>query len=312
MSRTLWVDALDNNNVLAAPALGETDRQYDGPLRVISLEEAAAYVGSLIAPHEFKGQFLDEDPELEVDKDDYYNAHPSSINRGVYVPARQTFVPFTEENRKLVVIRDHAPDIQPAGAVAQNNGVIFHPGDHKRIAHHSGFMAKAVKWKTEEANEPVANSDNRDKIEQTILRSGGHTMESRIESIWNFDAELLDEYELFFQVFLSTRLTPPVRYRPDTVSKLMQTAENKIHRIAETSKYRRGLKNYEVQAMHRAITSNLYRRGSTGQLRMHWQAYAIMGGRYANARIAKIHQARRGCEQELTKYQPALAAKTAS
>ncbi len=244
------------------------------------------------------------DKDLHVFAHDFSRAEPEIIKTGLYIP----HIPPRSNRRlrledSLITIGHQPVSLEADGVVPHNTGVVFPPDEFVIVARNAADFVKAVKNRTANVN---TGKLNREEVIAKKNRSAAHAMEDRLTRMDKLEDEIIEETELLRKVFRQTRSTWRAQYKAKNLDKDRKIADELIHETAEISGGTFNLGTTAISALHRAITSNLYRRGSSNDLLRNWDAYLTMTGQYANARRGKIWQSRADCEQQLGLYAHSL------
>lgn len=289
---TIYSDQLDLERQ-AQPSLELIQKDTAEHPRVISLEAAAQHIGALLSPYAFEDNAA---PLMAVTPDDFENALPSSIGRGlVFAHGLNRLSNPTQ----VVRIFDGMTELTEPGVQASHIGVAFHENEHHRLAHSVRYLGEHSSATTLAAN-PLSTNSALEHTERQ-RRSGSSmakTFASKVKSIDNFTSELEHRRSVFDQVYRGMRNQPPVRYLPENAFKLLLQADQQLRDILQTSManrpnsdgtYRALTPNEQAGAM-RALTVNLWQRPNTAKI---WKNYALLGTRYIGAQRGKLDESRK-------------------
>lgn len=287
--RTLWADALDNRGVLAQPKPFDDGRMHEGMNRVVSLEDSARRIGSLVTPQH--ANVTIEAAELNVAPDDLALIAPSELIKGLYI---SNYSSRFRGVRQAVRVYGGETNLNLMGVVPNSVAVVFHEDDHKRLAHSAVYIATHSSSTTRSANPVVRNSDDRAEQDRRSVSSPAKSMVSKMKSIDAFDQELNEDRDIFMRVYRAFRKFPsrPVRYRPENAQALLLQADTRLRRIVETANVQRGLDAEQRAAAQRALTHELYSSAASAQT---WRSYMALAGQYVNAQRGKLDESRNAC-----------------
>lgn len=273
-----------------------------GPDKRITLGRLAVSLGREISDEPRKSEHADN--ALEIYRKDLYAAEPQTIEMGLYVPPGDTRYKTAE---LLVTVGDEPCDLELPGVVDRHVGVVFPRDEFHIVARNARDLSKHVKAKTLRAN---GDNPDRDEVEAKRYRSAAHAMDQKIQGLGKLENKLIEERYLLGKIFRDTRSTWRAHYKLRNLDKDRKQVDELIHETAETATINLNFGTTSINALHRAITSNLYRRGSAHEITRMWQRYSAMVGKYTNARRGKVVQSRSACERELGIYAPYLALET--
>lgn len=299
----LWTplieDVLANKAVLDIPL----ERVGIDPEQRVNLPDLAFAIGRTSTLPEKEELEPMTDKALDIYRNNFLQGSVKAIESGLYIPPRDER--FKSAN--LIITIGHQPcELERDGVVGRRTGVIFPADEFKIVARNARDFVKHVK-----AQSLAKNADNPDKeeVEQTALRAAARAMTRKIDDLDDLEQDIIDERQLLIKVYRQAKGTNRgPRYKAKNLDKLRKQADEIIHNTAETSAINRNLGTISVKAMHKAIMSSLYRRGSNSQVAYNLGEYTAMAGRYATARRGKVWQSRRDCAIQLIEYAPSLEA----
>jgi hypothetical protein len=267
------------------------------PERRITLARMAGMLGRAIAdtppsPH--------ADYPLDVYRKNFLDASPDSIEHGLYIPPSDSRFARAE---LLVTVSREPCNLDLPGVVLPSVGVVFPKEEFAVVARNARDLVKHVKAQTLKAN---GDHPDRDEAEAKAHRSAAHAMEGKLQGLNTLDNELIGERKLLGKIFREAKSSWSAHYKAKNLDRDRKLADELIHNAAETASINLNLGTVALNAMHRAIVSSLYRRGSSRELNLMWQTYTSLTGRYANARRGKVSQSRNACEKQLAIYAPSL------
>ena len=297
----LWVSA-------SIEHLNETRGVIDIPLQEIGVNpEARVNLSTLVGAY---GELFNKDAlvttaqsdhALHVFNNDFHRARPENIRLGLYIPPTSDYTRRAQDS--LITISHQPCKLEAKGVVGQNVGVVFPPDEFKVVARNAADFVKTVKNKTRAANK---HEIDREEVTEKQKRSAAHAMRSKIISLDQLEEEIVQERIVLGKVYRQTKSTWGAQYKAKNLDRDRKQADELIHETAEIAGTTFNLGTVAMSALHRAITSNMYRRGSRTDLNHHWAQYVELTGQYANARRGKIWQSRADCLQQLGKYAHSL------
>lgn len=242
------------------------------------------------------------DPLLDVYPQNFQVAHVNAIESGLYVPPND--LRTRREEDLLITIGHQACELNIKGVVPRNAGVVFPRSEYKKVARNAADFAKSIRAGV------LQNNIGPDQEEARAKASRGATeaLQGMLTGMDTLEGSLLAERQLLEKVYRQNKTSWQAQYKAKNLDKLRKNADELIHEAADTAAITLNLGTVALAAMHRAITSNLYRRGSRSELNYRWREYTAMAGRYSNARRGKVWQSRADCEEQLAKLTPSLPA----
>lgn len=268
--------------------------------RRITLARMVDVLGQNMGPKDYVGET--SDPVLEVATAHFGMAEPNVLKNGLYIPAHDLRYRSAEQ---LVTVSDQKCDLMIPGVVWPNVGVVFPADEFPVVARNARDLVRHVQAKTRRANE---GSSNHEEIDAKVGRSAAHAMDSKIGSLNNLENTLIDERRILERIYREARTTWSAHHTAGKLDKIRKEADEIIHEMAETASINLNIGSVAIKAMHRAITSNLYRRGSRAELNAQWRRYSAFVGRYTNARRGKVVASRNACQKQLIHYAKYLEA----
>lgn len=295
------VELLDSSRGVVEIPLGDAGIDPD---RRSNLSVMALAMGEALAP--MPGVDPLTDKSLKVFRRDFERGSVVSIESGLYIPPDDIRRPKAD----LLVVIGHQPNVLDGlkGVAPNKTGVVFPAEEFKIVARNARDFAKHVRAGSINKN---ADNPNREEAEATADRAAGHAMDIKISGMNSLENQLIEEFELLSQIFRQAKSNWRAQYKAKNLDRDRKKVDEIIHNIAETSVVNFNFGTTAVNGIHRAIASNLYRRGSSSEISRQWRLYTAMAGRYANARRGKIAQSRKDCEEQLQRFQPALDEKAA-
>jgi hypothetical protein len=115
-------------------------------------------------------------------------------------------------------------------------------------------------------------------------------------------------------LMLHSQAGPAARYahfKSKNLDRARKRADEMFHEMIEIAALNNVWGTTAINGIHRAITSSLYRRGTSADVRRAWQRMTRMQGLYINARRLKLIQSRALCESYYVRYKPAIDLKAA-
>jgi hypothetical protein len=302
---TLWSVYLDENGGM----LGDVSIPAD-PDEEVPFTRFARMRGSV-----FGDSTAEEgaDVELQVRPQDFANIEPAVLRDGLFIhksdprykPVHKNDPNPTEQLAWALGELPFSP-MNPAiieGLHLEESGVVLPADEFGIVAHSPVAMTKFAGARTRNHN--ADNTDINDADEK-VGRSRGHVMESKLEKISELIPRIDDELQMFRTVYRAADPESGVKLKAKDMDILLQTAEERLHVLIATARLNLGIGPEETKAMHRALTSRLYRGNSDEELARNWRVYASLGAQYAYARLAKATQSRNRCQVQLDYYQPFL------
>lgn len=269
------------------------------PEKRITLLRLARSLGHTIEPR--AEAEAHSDPALDIYRKNFKDADTEALESGLYIPRND---PRYSKAELLVTVSTEPCHLDLPGIVPHDVGVVFPREEFSIVARSAKDLSRHVRAKTRRAN---GSEEDRDEVEARVNRSAAHAMEGKLKGINELDNYLIDERKLLFTVLREARSLWAAHYKAKNLDKKRKQADELIHNAAETASINLNLGTVTIRAMHRAIASNLYRRGSSRELRNMWQKYLTMTGRYTNARRGKVSQSKSACEKEFAIYAPSLS-----
>lgn len=290
----------DTNGVVTTPyETGHPDRR-------ITLARMAGELGQFIAPPRPDSDSDVDDKPLEVHADDFKRGSIDSIDRGLYMPEGD---PRADAAEQLIVISNELCLLEASGVVPASTGVVFPAEEFHIVARDPRDFARHIQAQTRRKSH---EGEKREDKKARVKRSAGHGLEYKLNALGILDEKLIEERKPLTRIYRDCKPSRErqmyARYKSKNLDRDRRAADEMIHNTAETASINFNLGETAVNAMHRAITSNLYRRGSAKEIDAMWLVYTRLAGRYINARRGKIDQSRNGCERRLELYAPALEA----
>jgi hypothetical protein len=245
---------------------------------------------------------VNTDRAFAVHRNDFYGADPHHLGWGLYMPIGDR---RRQHARQLAVIGNEPCELELPGVVGRYDGVVVSEQEHIWIVRNALDMAKAVDAKTRRAN-----ADNRDceELEEKAGRSVAHALEAKRDTLVRLDDELTEQRAVLWRINRDARIVWRTTYLAKDLDQKRRLAEELIHETARIACINLGHGTTVVNAIHRAITSDLYRRGSSRELSQQWKRYTAFVGLYTNAKRGKVDQSRQACERELSRHEHYLPA----
>lgn len=297
----LWPDTslMHLNNVRGVVDLPFSETGIDGDRRV-NLASLLIRYGKLYDEGGVVTRYTDTD--LHVFNNDFKRADPEILEKGLYIPPRSNKRIRLEDS--LITIGHQPATLVADGVVPRNVGVVFPPDEFVIVARNAADFAKSVKNKTANKNK---NQLNREEVMAKKNRAAAHALTGKLQRMNTLEDEILDQTKLMRKVYKQTRSTWRAQYKAKNLDRDRRVVNELIHETAEIAGSTFNLGTTALSALHRAITSRLYRNGSSNDLISSWGEYLTLTGQYANARRGKIWQSRLDCEEQLSRYAHSLA-----
>ncbi len=289
-----------SRGVIATPVdeLGGLD-----PAKRVTLARLAGLHGRYISPLDDVSET--HDAPLELLPEDFANGSVENIQNGLII--------YSWDDRLRHPGLEQFIRIHGRGNWGMP-GVVFPSNEFKTVARSPRDLAAHTMAQTREANKDnTAESD--EEIEAKVGRSAGHAILGKMTEMKKLD----DAMELK----RATLLMPLMReahsnltrhwqahYLPKNIDALRKQYDEELHDTIETAAINADVSRAVLNATHRAVTSNLYRRGSSRELAQNWVAYLRMSREYIQARRREIAASGKLCTQELQLYQQFLDAPT--
>lgn len=306
MPRTPEVEQLTFAAGLADQSRGVIDVSVDAmpsvnPDRRITLVRLAGEQGLFIAPEAVE---TGEDVELQVGRDDFASARPDILRSGLYIDMLDPR--YRDKSTQQLLWAWGKPPINPAavqGLNLQRTGVVVPADEFKIVAHSPERIGKFA-----EAQTRHANRDNIDRgvVDERVGRSGGHSMESKIERIGSLEEDIKAEIDLLRIPYREAASTWRAHFGPKKLAAIKKEADERIHEMVETATLNLNPGSFEIRALHRAVAARLHR-GSPQEIAQSWRIYTSLAGQYATARLVKAAHSRVRCQELLEdQYRPYL------
>ncbi len=233
------------------------------------------------------------DQALRVYRDDFRRAAPAQLSSGLYMPYGD---PRRRNAKQLAVIGNEESGLQLPGMVGRNDGVVVSEQEYIWIVRNAADLAKAVDAKARRAN--LANTV-KEEVEEIAGRSVAHTMQEKRSTLFKLEDRLVGQQIVLRKVARDARIVWRTTYKSKDINEYRTVADELIHETARIACINLEFGTTVVNALHRAITSNLYRRGSSREIAQSWRRYTSLVGLYINAKLGKIDQSRRACDRQL-------------
>lgn len=266
------------------------------PDQRITIGRLVGMYGKRIGPND--GIEQNEDRLLEVVEQDFANARPAVITRGLYIPGydRRFMDSRTEQLVRVAPKKEK-----------QQEGVVFPAEEFPSIARNARDLSYHMMARTRGAN--AANKDRID-VDGRVGRSAGHIMEDKIKKMNVLENSLLkNRSDLLIPLYRETYSDWQSHFKAENLDKKRKEFDEQLHYTIETASINQDIGSTAIKAAHRAAFSNMYRRGSSKEINNSWQGYVRMVGEYVSKRVAKIEISRANCHEQLAEYQPFLDAK---
>lgn len=263
----------------------------------ITLAKLAFKLGEHIGPSE---SAINDDSLLDVTSQDIERAAPRVIEAGLYIP--HTDPRWRNWSTEQLVT-----------LTPRTRGVVFPSDQFKTVARSPADMAKHIMSTTRNASKDDSDPE---ATEAKIGRSAAHGLSSKIDSLTKLDAELQDERNnlikpVYLEAIRNQNRNWSAHYKPKNLDKLRADFDDKLHDTINTAVINMDISVYATKALHRAVTSNLYRRGSSNDIANAWVQYSLLSGTYMLERRNKVAISIKKCATELKNFQPFLDQKTA-
>ena len=278
------------------------------PDRRVTLARLAREMGALLGP--LPGATATSDRTVAVRMEDLRRAEPVYVERGLYIP---TDDPRYENGDQIIKTRfSRGVDTATNGGLKlpfrtsmSQPGVVFGADEYHLVARSPADLVRATKAKTQRANQGILTPE---EAHQTRNRSAAHIMAEYIVKMASLEDEYAADHKLLSSLHRQANpaSTPQNQYKASNLDKVRKAADELFHQTVETAAINNGWDQTTVNRVHRAIASNLYRRGSSREVNHSWRRYIRMQGLYINARRFKLIQSRMACESQHSLYQPYL------
>lgn len=277
------------------------------PDRRITLARLALDMGALLGPLPAAASTVDR--PLQVAIEDLRRAEPTYVDRGLYIWKDDP----RYENGELLIKTRFAMGVNVVGEedmklpfdIRRQPGVVFHPDEYHTVARSAPDLVRATRAKTRRANQDLPD---REEAAHKVNRSAAHIMAGYIVGLTLLEDEYVTEHKLLTSLYKQTRAggTPQNQYKAVNLDRARHQVDELFHETIETAAVNNGWGQKLTSSAHRAVASNLYRRGSSREIDLAWQRYIRMQGLYINARWFKLIQSRMACESQHSLYQPYL------
>jgi len=238
------------------------------------------------------------DNTLRVGFRDFRNAKPSYLQTGLIIePGDIRF----EKAQQLVVARRQETELNLQGIVPATTGVVFPADEFKIVARNARDFAKHIQATTRRANEGSSQIDH-DELEKKVQRSAAHALRGKKEGMEKLDSELIEQRQLMGKMYRDSNHIWRTAYLAKNLNQDRKRADELIHRTAETATINLNLGTREVSNMHRALASELYRRGSSKELAQSWQRSVTWVALHLNAKRGKLDQSIKDCNAEFADF----------
>lgn len=279
----------DNNGVMRKPF---EDIEHHDIRTKITLGRLAHLYGQTLGPT--KGVNYDGDKILEITREDFYRAHPNSIILGLVI-ARNDSRYMDRSTQQLVRIPKHKSE----------PGIVFPEDEFLTITYSPSGMAARVMAGTRAANKGEPD------IDEKVLRSAGHALDSKIKSLTKLDNSL--EYlrvntiaPIQEEAYRNGNRHWQAHYSPKNIDALRLEVDERYHEAIDIAAINWNIGSKALKAAHRAAASALYRTPDSEKRTQNWAVCANFLRGYIIARQEKIRTATQECQTQLDVYQPFL------
>lgn len=265
------------------------------PARRITLARLANAHGNYLGPIQPQEN---EDVILEVGPKDFEYAKPVAIAHGLWIPRKDPRYrsPTTED-----LIR-----VSPKGGPFLT-GLVFPNGEWRKVARSPEDLARHAMDQTRLAN---TNTEDRTEAERRVGASAAHVLDQKDSYMESLKTGLLKRRNtLLAPLYKQTRQrSGKPRFQNQFLAKNLDRKRREfdevLHDTIETATINLDLNRYAVNGLHRAVNSNLYRRGSSAELIHHWRGYIALVGAYEKARIERLKISQDECRRVRKAYDP--------
>jgi|GEM_PF-7019667 len=244
------------------------------------------------------------DNALKVGFRDFRNAKPLYLQTGLIIEPRD--IRF-KKAQQLVVASRQETDLDLQGIVPATTGVVFPADEFKAVARNARDFTKHIQATTRRANEDNPQIGH-DELEEKVQRSAAHALRSKKEGMEKLDFELIEQRQLMGKMYRDSKHIWRTAYLAKNLNKDRKRADELIHRTADTATINLNLGTSEVSRMHRALASELYRRGSSNELARNWQRTVTWVALHLNAKRGKLDQSIKDCNVEFADFADYLPA----
>jgi hypothetical protein len=274
-----------------------TDLPID-PDQRITYQRLAGLYGKLLGP--LDGLQRDEDIILEVTSPDFAQASPSNLKNGLYIESSDPRY-YRSTTEQLVRSR-------PKGARPPYTGVVFPAREYAVIAGNPKALAQHAMSKTRKAN---LDNDDPVVVEGRVGRAGAHILSQKIQGLNSLDNDLIDYRDrLLVPLYRATRSTWRASFKAYNLDRLRREFDEMLHDTVDTAVLNMDIDLSGVRAIHRAITSNMTRRGNAAERTQRINGYVEFIGKYITARRKRVHLSRAESEDTLVNFEPFTNLKT--
>lgn len=265
------------------------------PDRRITLARLANAHGNYLGPIQPQEN---EDVVLEVSAKDFEYAQPAAIGHGLWIPRKDPRYrsPTTED---LVRISPKGGPFLP--------GLVFPTGEWRKVARSPKDLARHTMDQTRTANLNIADLT---ETERKVGASAAHALDQKDTYMESLKTNLLERRnQLLVPLYKQTRQrSGKPRYQNQFLAKNLDRKRREfdeiLHDTIETATINLDLNRFAINGLHRAVNSNLYRRGSSVDLIHQWRGYVAFIGAYDKARITRLEISQSECQRVRKAYEP--------
>jgi hypothetical protein len=238
-------------------------------------------------------------PEPAID--DYFNAEPQYISRGLYIH-RSAPGYHTAQHAIRLGVR-HAN----AGHSLEDFAVIFPATEYATVARSPHDLGHATVTRTQRAR---LHDTDQEAARQAALRSAGHMLMGKLHYQKLLVITYADERDTYKALYRDARDPLRTRYHAQNIEKKRALADEKLHETVEVAATYYDLSNIARTGLHKAVRKNLYNGNhSANEFAYNWMRYLAMLGTYTKAKRHKLMLSYEACARELEGYKPYLDAK---
>lgn len=263
-----------------------------------SVTRLAGQLGTALATAPRDGELTDK--ALEVFPQDFWHARLDSLRHGVYIGRGN---PRYRKTANLIRLANEPPSqLSLPGVVPPHIGVVVGRGEFKTIARSPEDLANHAQAVTRDANYDKMNREERTAIEK---RSAVHALDTKLQAMKQLDETFTEQTDVLRKVHQDAQFIWRIGYLAKNINRFRQEADELIHDMVEIAATSLDYGTTAVNAIHRSVTSDLYRRGSSRELAAAWRSHTLWTGRYINAKRGKVDQSTAACLRVRDRYEQA-------
>lgn len=265
------------------------------PDRRMNIVMLAGQMGTKLA-ESFDQTDFSRDQALGVDVDDFSHAFPANLVRTLYYPRGDKRRREEPRPAMLVTVPEGTPTLNLPGVVGRYDSIVVGGEDFRIIARDPHRISDTIQANVEKAHEDDTDRDYKNQRTATIVVEAMTRKQAALASL---DTSVESKRDVLYRINRDARIVWRTSYLGKNLDRDRQRADEIIHAIAEIACINLNLGTKQESALHRGITSNLYRRGSSRDLSTAWKSYTRLFGLYLNAERGKISQSQNACQYEL-------------